>query len=68
MRVTFADWVSDGEVDVVIGIIHEFGEIVDQDRKLRTVTVVPNWDEVDMLKEFLGVWETDDALSWTEAD
>ena len=68
MRITFADWVSVEEIDVVIGIVHEFGEVVHQDRQLRTATVVPNPDEVDMLKEFLGVWETDNALSWTDAD
>ena len=68
MRITFADWVSAEEIDVVTGIVQEFGEIVHQDRQLRTVTVAPNRDEVDMLKEFLGVWETDDALSWTDAD
>jgi len=68
MRITFADWVSEQEIDVVTGIVVEFGVVVRQDRESRTLTVVPNPDEADMLKEFLGVWETDNALSWTDAD
>ena len=68
MRITFADWVSEQEIDVVTGIVVEFGVVVRQDRQLRTLTVAPNPDEVDLLKEFLGAWQSDEALSWTDAE
>ena len=68
MRITFADWVSEQEIDVVTGIVVEFGVVVRQDRQLRTLTVAPNPDEVDLLKEFLAVWQSDEALSWTDAE
>jgi len=68
MRITFADWVSEQEIEVVTGIVVEFGVVVGQDRQSRTLTVAPNPAEVDLLKEFLGAWESDGALSWTDAD
>ena len=68
MRITFADWVSEQEIEVVTGIVVEFGVVVRQDPQLRTLSVSPNPDELDLLKEFLGVWVSDDALNWTDAD
>jgi len=68
LRIKFADWVSEKEVKVATGLIQTFATTVHQDRALRTLTVVPNRGELEALKEYLAVWETDKALSWSDAD
>jgi hypothetical protein len=45
-----------------------FATAVSQDPALRTLTVVPNRGESEMLLEYLAVWEADKALSWSDAD
>ena len=68
LRIRFADWVSEKEVNAATGLIRSFATTVQQDRALRTLTVMPNRGELEMLKEYLAVWETDEALSWSDAD
>ena len=68
MRITFADWLSEKQVNVATGMILAFATAVSQDPALRTLTVVPNRGESEMLLEYLAVWEADKALSWSDAD
>ena len=68
MRITFADWLSEKQVNVATGMILAFATAVSQDPALRTLTVVPNRGESEMLLEYLAVWEADKALSWSGAD
>ena len=68
LRIRFADWVSEKEVSVAVGLIKMFASTVQQDLERRTLTVVPNRGELEVLKEYLAVWETDKALCWTDAD
>ena len=65
LRITFADWLTAAQVDVATEIIQTFGETVHHDRQLRTLTLMPNPGELDVLREFLAVWETDDAMNWS---
>ena len=68
LRIRFADWLSEKEMKVAIGLIQTFATTVHQDARLRTLTVAPNRGELEMLKEYLAVWEADKALSWSDAD
>jgi hypothetical protein len=68
MRITFAEWLSDKQVSVATGMILVFATAVSRDPALRTLTVVPNRGESEMLLEYLAVWEADKALSWSDAD
>ena len=53
---------------VATGLILAFATAVSRDPALRTLTVVPNRGELELLKEYLAVWEADKALSWSDAD
>lgn len=68
LRIRFADWLSEKEMKAAIGMIQAFATTVREDPKLRTLTVAPNRGELDLLKEYLAVWETDEALSWSDAN
>ena len=68
LRIRFADWLSEKEMHAAIGLIQTLATTVHQDPKLRTLTVAPNRGELEVLKEYLAVWETDKALSWSDAD
>ena len=65
LRITFADWLTRAEMEVASDLIKTFGATVDQDRERRTLVIVPRAEELETLKEYLAVWETDDALGWT---
>jgi len=65
LRITFADWLTPAEMEVASDLIKTFGATVDQDRERRTLVIVPRAEELETLKEYLAVWETDDALGWT---
>jgi hypothetical protein len=67
LQITFADWLTAAEVEVASELIKTFGATIDQDRERRTLIIAPRAEELDTLKEYLSVWETDDALSWTDA-
>ena len=67
LRITFADRLSVAEVEVASELIKTFGATVDYDRELRTLVIAPRPEELETLKEYLAVWETDDALSWSDA-
>jgi hypothetical protein len=66
LRITFADWLSVAEMEVASDLIKTFGDTVDYDRERRTLVIAPRSGELDTLKEYLAVWETDDALSWSD--
>ena len=66
LRITFADWLTAAEMEVASDLIKTFGATIDQDRERRTLVIVPRPEELETLKEYLAVWETDDALSWSE--
>ncbi len=66
MEIRFADWVTAREVDVALDLIKTFGTTVHQDRRLRMLTLVPAPGELETLKEYLAVWETDDSLRWSD--
>jgi len=68
MQIQFADWLSERQVKVATGMILAFATAVSRDPALRTLTVVPNRGEGEMLLEYLAVWEADKALSWSDAD
>lgn len=68
LRIRFADWLSEKEMNVATGLIQAFAATVHEDPKLRTLTVTPKRGELELLKEYLAVWETDKALSWSDAD
>ena len=68
LRIKFADWLDEKEMKVATGLILAFATTVSQDVALRTLTVVPHRGELEMLKEYLAVWEADKALSWSDAD
>ena len=66
LRITFADWLTPAEMEVASYLIKTFGATVDQDRERRTLVIVPRPEELETLKEYLAVWETDDALRWSD--
>jgi hypothetical protein len=67
LRITFADWLSTAEVEVASELIKTFGATIDHDRGRRTLVIAPRPEELETLKEYLAVWETDDALIWSDA-
>jgi hypothetical protein len=67
LRITFADWLSVAEMEIASELIKTFGATIDYDREQRTLIIAPRAEELDTLKEYLAVWETDDAIRWTEA-
>ena len=67
LRITFADWLSVAEMEVASELIKTFGATIDYDRERRTLVIAPRAEELDTLKEYLAVWETDDALGWSDA-
>jgi hypothetical protein len=66
LRITFADWLTAAEMEVASDLIKTFGTTIDQDRERRTLVIAPRSEELDTLKEYLAVWETDAALSWSD--
>jgi len=68
LRITFADWLDEKEMNVATGLILSFATAVAREPALRTLTVAPKRGELEMLKEYLAVWEADKALSWSDAD
>ncbi|HUJ85577.1 MAG TPA: hypothetical protein VLX30_01860 [Burkholderiales bacterium] len=67
LRITFAGWLTPAEVEVASDLIKTFGATIEQDRERRTLVIAPRPQELETLKEYLAVWETDDALSWSDA-
>lgn len=67
LRITFADWLTAAEIEVASDLIKTFGATVEHDRERRTLVIAPRPEELDTLKEYLAVWEKDDALSCSEA-
>jgi hypothetical protein len=67
LRITFADWLTAAEMEVASDLIKTFGATIDYDRELRTLVIAPRSEELETLKEYLAVWEMDDALSWSSA-
>ena len=67
LRITFADWLTAAEMEVASDLIKTFGTTIEQDRERRLLIIAPRPEEFETLKEYLAVWETDDALSWSEA-
>jgi hypothetical protein len=68
LRINFATWLSERQVHAATATILAFATAVSRDPALRTLTVVPNRGELELLKEYLAVWEADKALSWSDAD
>jgi len=67
LRITFADWLTAAEMEVASDLIKTFGATIEHDRQRRTLVIAPRPEELETLKEYLAVWETDDALSWSDA-
>jgi hypothetical protein len=67
LHITFADWLTPAEMEVASDLIKTFGTTIDYDRERRTLVIAPRSEELETLKEYLAVWETDDALSWSSA-
>ena len=67
LRITFADWLTPAEMEVASDLIKTFGATVGHDRERRTLVIAPRSGELETLKEYLAVWETDGALSWSAA-
>jgi hypothetical protein len=67
LRITFADWLTAAEMEVASDLIKTFGATIEYDRGLRTLVIAPRSEELETLKEYLAVWETDAALSWSDA-
>lgn len=65
LRITFAGRLSAAELEVASELIKTFGTAIDQDRERRTLIIEPRSGELDTLKEYLAVWEADEALSWS---
>ncbi len=65
LRITFADWLTPAEMEVATDLIKTFGTTIEHDRELRTLVIAPRAEELETLKEYLAVWETDQALSWS---
>ena len=66
LSITFADWLTVAEMEVASELIKTFGSTIDYDRERRTLIMEPRDEEFDTLKEYLAVWETDDAIRWTD--
>ena len=66
LRITFADWLTVAEMEVASDLIRTFGATIEHDRERRTLVIAPRPEELETLKEYLAVWEADDALSWSE--
>jgi hypothetical protein len=67
LRITFADWLTPAEMEVASDLIRTFGTAIEHDRERRILVIAPNAGELETLKEYLAVWETDGALSWSAA-
>jgi hypothetical protein len=65
LRITFADWLTPAEMEVASDLIRTFGTAIDRERRI--LVIAPNAGELETLKEYLAVWETDGALSWSAA-
>ncbi|MGH8738868.1 MAG: hypothetical protein ACREVC_16050 [Burkholderiales bacterium] len=65
LRITFAEWLTVAEMEVASDLIKTFGTTIDYDRGMRTLVIAPRAEELEALKEYLAVWETDDALRWS---
>lgn len=67
LRITFADWLTAAEMEAASELIKTFGTTVEHDRVQRRLVIAPRPGELEALKEYLAVWETDAALSWSAA-
>ncbi|MGA7986062.1 MAG: hypothetical protein WCA01_12850 [Burkholderiales bacterium] len=66
LRITFADWLTAAEMEVASDLIRTFGATIDYDRERRTLVIAPRAEELETLEEYLAVWESDAALSWSD--
>lgn len=54
-------------MEVANDLIKTFSGTVEDDRGRRTLVIAPHPEKPERLKEYLAVWEPDDALSRSDA-